>query len=102
MADILMGLYLSIIGIQDYRFREQYHEYVSDWVASSLCAGAGVLAMISSEVSLMILAFMSVERFMLIAGQKRLNPSIFLLAIWLSGIAIALLPCEYQSFLKLY
>lgn len=95
MADILMGFYLSIIGIQDYRFRETYHEHASDWVASSVCAVAGVLAMISSEVSLMILAFMSVERFMLIAGQKRLNTSIFLLAIWLSGSTLALLPCEY-------
>lgn len=94
MADILMGIYLSIIGIQDYRFRETYHEHASDWVASSVCAGAGVLAMISSEVSLMILAFMSIERFMLIAGQKRLNTSIFLLGIWLSGSALALLPCE--------
>lgn len=95
LADILMGLYLSIIGVQDYRFREKYHEYASDWVASSLCTAAGVLAMISSEVSLMILAFMSIERFMLIAGQKRLNTTIFLLAIWLSGSAIAFLPCEY-------
>lgn len=96
MADILMGVYLSIIGVQDYRFREKYHEHASDWVASSVCAAAGVLAMISSEVSLMILAFMSVERFMLIAGQKRLNTSIFLLAIWLSGSTLAFLPCEYQ------
>lgn len=54
--------------------------------------------MISSEVSLMILAFMSIERFMLIAGQKRLNTAIFLLAIWLSGSTLAVLPCEYQKY----
>lgn len=93
LADILMGFYLSIIGVQDYRFREKYHEHASDWVASSVCAAAGVMAMISSEVSLMILALMSIERFMLIAGQKRLNTSIFLLGIWLSGSALAILPC---------
>lgn len=98
MADILMGFYLSIIGIQDYRFRENYHEHASDWVASSVCAGAGVLAMISSEVSLMILAFMSIERFMLIAGQKRLNTSVFLFVIWLLGSSLALLPREYHPF----
>ncbi|KAJ6635117.1 Relaxin receptor 1, partial [Pseudolycoriella hygida] len=86
LADILMGVYLSIIGIQDFRFREKYHEYASDWVASFTCTAAGVLAMISSEVSLMILTFMSVERFMLIATQKRVNTTIFLYAIWLSGI----------------
>ncbi|KAG4074711.1 hypothetical protein HA402_008809 [Bradysia odoriphaga] len=95
LADILMGFYLSIIGVQDYRFREKYQEHASDWVASSVCAAAGVLAMISSEVSLMILALMSIERFMLIAGQKRLNTSIFLLAIWLSGSALAVLPLIY-------
>ncbi len=95
LADILMGFYLSIIGVQDYRFRENYHEHASDWASSSICTAAGVLAMVSSEVSLMILAFMSVERFMLIAGQKRLNTSIFLLTIWLSGCTLAVLPCEY-------
>lgn len=94
VADILMGFYLGIIGVQDYRFREKYHEFASDWVASSFCAAAGVLAMISSEVSLMILAFMSMERFMLIAGQKRLNTFIFLLVIWLFGSTLALLPCK--------
>lgn len=101
VADILMGIYLIIIGVQDYRYRKRYHEIALDWVASWNCAVAGVLAMTSSEVSLLILAFMSIERFLLIAdpfgGHRRLNTQnvfIFLFTIWLMGTMIAIMPCK--------
>lgn len=105
VADILMGMYLVIIGIQDYRYREKYQEMALDWVGSWKCATTGVLAMTSSEVSLLILAFMSVERFLLIAdpfgGHRRLttqNVFIILLTIWLLGLTLAIVPCKLTQF----
>lgn len=99
VADMLMGFYLSVIGVQDYRFRENYNAISFAWVGSWSCIGAGILAMISSEVSLLILTFISVERFLLIAdpfgGHRRLtmhNVLLFLFTIWLTGIAIAIWP----------
>lgn len=101
VSDILMGFYLSIIGIQDIRYRDEYHSNSYDWVASWYCVGVGILAMISSEVSLMILTFISIERFLLIAGpfggRKQLtteNVSLCLFIIWVIGVSIAIIPGE--------
>lgn len=94
-----MGLYLSILGIQDARFRTKYHEVSQEWMSSWSCAAAGVLAMISSEVSKLILTFMSIERFLLIAdpfgGHRKLNTQnvfVALFTIWLIGGALAIIP----------
>lgn len=104
VADLLMGFYLSVIGVQDYRFRENYNSISFAWIGSWGCIGAGILAMISSEVSLLILTFISVERFLLIAdpfgGHRRLtthNVLLFLFTIWLTGIAIAIWPGKIQN-----
>ncbi|XP_067619995.1 relaxin receptor 2 [Eurosta solidaginis] len=99
LADILMGFYLTAISVQDYRYRSEYYKVALDWITSWQCAFIGSLAVTSSEVSMLILAFMSLERFLLIAnpfrGQHRIgirNISIALFAIWLLGIGIALAP----------
>lgn len=99
VSDMLMGFYLSFIAIQDHRFREQYHFKSMEWVTSWSCIVIGMLAVTSSEVSLLILTFISIERFLLIAGpfssRRRLNTNniqLYLFAIWLSGGTIALFP----------
>lgn len=102
VSDMLMGLYLSFIVIQDYRFRGQYNFKSLEWVTSWSCIVIGMLAVTSSEVSLLILTFISIERFLLIAGpfnsRKRLNTNniqLCLLVIWLCGATIALFPGGY-------
>lgn len=99
VSDFLMGLYLSIIAVQDYRYRQRYQYFSMQWISSGHCIALGVLAMISSEVSLLILTFISVERFLLIAdpfgGHRRLttqNVCLCMLTIWLIGITIAVIP----------
>lgn len=99
VADMLMGLYLCIIGVQDFRYRKVYHTIAQEWVESYMCIATGILAMISSEVSILIMTFMSVERFLLIAdpfgGHQKLNSdnvSVTLFTIWLIGCTIAIVP----------
>ncbi|XP_055912974.1 relaxin receptor 1-like [Eupeodes corollae] len=102
LSDILMGFYLFSIAIQDFRFRNQYHKVSRDWISSWKCAAIGVLAVTSSEVSMLILAFMSLERFLLIAhpfrAHHRLNPKnifVSLLSIWLLGGGVAIAPAVF-------
>ncbi|XP_049303924.1 relaxin receptor 2 [Bactrocera dorsalis] len=110
LADILMGFYLITIGVQDYRYRSQYYKVALDWITSWQCAAIGSLAVTSSEVSMLILAFMSFERFLLIAdpfrSQHRIgikNIFIALLAIWLMGVGIAVAPVAlWHSSTKFY
>uniref|UniRef100_A0A1I8Q2L5 G-protein coupled receptors family 1 profile domain-containing protein n=1 Tax=Stomoxys calcitrans TaxID=35570 RepID=A0A1I8Q2L5_STOCA len=99
LADILMGFYLLIIGMQDHRYRNVYHRVALDWITSWHCAAVGALAVSSSEVSMLILAFMSLERFLLIADPFRghhhisvRNIFFALLTIWVMGVGIAVAP----------
>ncbi|KAH8360182.1 hypothetical protein KR093_011127 [Drosophila rubida] len=99
LADLLMGVYLAIIGVQDYRYRHEYHKVAHDWTNSWQCIATGTLAVSSSEVSMLILAFMSLERFLLIADPFRGHRSISiriiylsLLCIWLTGVGLAVTP----------
>ncbi|KAL7730155.1 hypothetical protein ACLKA6_009420 [Drosophila palustris] len=110
LADLLMGVYLAIIGVQDYRYRHEYHKVAHDWTNSWQCIATGTLAVSSSEVSMLILAFMSLERFLLIADPFRGHRSISiriiflsLLCIWLTGIGLAVTPVLlWKSTTKFY
>lgn len=50
VSDMLMGIYLFIIAIEDARFRDNYKEEASTWMSSWPCTLLGALAMTSSEV----------------------------------------------------
>jgi len=101
VADILMGLYLIFIAIQDMVYREVYHQYSHEWTTSWGCTIVGVMAMTSTEVSLVLLAFMSMERFLCIAspfGYTKLSQraaKISLALIWALGLIMAILPVIY-------
>lgn len=97
-SDLLMGIYLAFIGYTDAYYRGEYHENSGEWVKSWQCVFIGSLAMASSEVSILILTFMSIERFLLISdpfGQRKIDTKNVILAlfiIWLLGFFIAIFP----------
>ncbi|XP_043279136.1 relaxin receptor 1-like isoform X2 [Venturia canescens] len=110
VSDMLMGFYLFIIGLEDVRFRDNYNQEASSWMSSWSCTIVGILAMTSSEVSVMILSFMSVERFMLIAAPLKRHRSLTpqaafssMIAIWIFGIILALIPAiHWRSSTRYY
>lgn len=93
-----MGIYLFVIGGHDYLYSGNFHAVAHEWVESWQCISAGAIAMVSSEVSMLILAFMSIERFLLISspfGQQRFDRrsvSACMFTIWMVGILLAVLP----------
>lgn len=69
------------------------------WTTSWYCVTLGILAVSSAEVSLLILTFMSVERFLLIAHPFRIQRNLSsrslwtaLISIWMLGFALAVMP----------
>lgn len=110
VADLIMGFYLAIISLQDIRLRQSFHTSLGkEWVNSWGCILAGTLSVISSEVSILILTFMSIERFLLISnpfGHHRLNNKnvmLCLYVIWLIGVSIAIFPVIlFRSTTKFY
>ncbi|XP_071449367.1 relaxin receptor 2-like [Hetaerina americana] len=97
-SDLLMGFYLIVIGIKDISFRGVFHEKARAWMASKTCYFIGILAMTSSEVSVLILTCMSLERFFVIASVTsplriaRRTANITLAAIWFMGFTLAIIP----------
>ncbi|XP_053982665.1 relaxin receptor 2 isoform X2 [Hylaeus volcanicus] len=110
VSDTLMGIYLFVIAVADMIFRDNYNRVASSWMSSWGCTILGVLAMTSLEVSVLILSFMSVERYMLIAaplkGHRTMTPqtaSASMIVIWIIGITLALVPViHWRSSTRFY
>ncbi|XP_050439056.1 relaxin receptor 2 [Adelges cooleyi] len=99
VADIMMALYLTVIGYHDLKYSDEFYIYAHEWKSSSLCTIIGMIAVVSSEVSLLILVFLSLERFLLIAVPfsgyhvlKLKTATYCVTAIWLVAICISVAP----------
>ncbi|KAL1432689.1 hypothetical protein MTO96_012904 [Rhipicephalus appendiculatus] len=62
VADFLMGVYLVTVGSLDVAFRDEYNKHAHQWMSSWHCTLCGLLAMVSCEVSVLILSLITVER----------------------------------------
>lgn len=95
-----MGIYLLIIGIHDMKFRDKYNSEAFKWMTSWTCTITGIVGMISCEVSVLLLLFMSIDRFLLIAvpfgsryGSLNIKETVLILfVIWILGVTIAVVP----------
>ncbi|KAL8584211.1 hypothetical protein ACOMHN_034897 [Nucella lapillus] len=66
MADLLMGVYITIIGAADQRFRGRYLFNDDTWKNSVTCKMAGFLSLLSCEVSALIIWFITLDRFIVL------------------------------------
>ncbi|XP_025079758.1 G-protein coupled receptor GRL101-like [Pomacea canaliculata] len=98
VADFLMGLYLSIIGIADFRYRGSYVWEDVGWRNSSLCKLAGFTSLLSCEVSVFIIFLITVDRFLVLRfpfsqvhfGKR--SAQCACAVSWLTGVAFAVVP----------
>ncbi|XP_048836657.1 relaxin receptor 2b isoform X1 [Brienomyrus brachyistius] len=97
-ADCLMGVYLFFLGVFDLKFRGEYNRNAQLWMESPACHTMGFLATLSSEVSVMLLTYLTLEKFLAIVFPfSDLRPGhcqavAALVAIWLLGVLIAAVP----------
>uniref|UniRef100_A0A674NJI6 Relaxin family peptide receptor 2 n=1 Tax=Takifugu rubripes TaxID=31033 RepID=A0A674NJI6_TAKRU len=97
-ADCLMGVYLFFLGVSDVKFRGEYNRNALLWMESVECRTIGFLAMLSSEVSVLLLTYLTLEKFLVIVFPfSNLRPSkpltgVVLASIWLLGVVIAAVP----------
>lgn len=93
-----MGIYLFFIGAFDLKFSGEYNKHAQVWMASIQCQLVGSLAMLSSEVSVLLLTYMTLEKYLCIvfpfshygAGKKQTLS--MLIVIWLLGFSLTLVP----------
>ncbi|XP_013776066.1 relaxin receptor 1-like [Limulus polyphemus] len=96
MADLLMGVYLVVVGAKDIAFRDEYNHHAHQWMASWGCTACGMLAMVSCETSILILSLMTMDRYLCFkCNSHRITANAArysLIGIWLSGLVLALFP----------
>uniref|UniRef100_A0A672FAB0 Relaxin family peptide receptor 2a n=1 Tax=Salarias fasciatus TaxID=181472 RepID=A0A672FAB0_SALFA len=97
-ADCLMGVYLFFVGVFDVKFRGQYNRNALLWMESVECRTIGFLAMLSSEVSVLLLTYLTLEKFLVIVfpfsnlRPGKLQTGVVLTSVWLLGFIIAIVP----------
>ncbi|XP_078403721.1 relaxin receptor 1 isoform X2 [Cetorhinus maximus] len=97
-ADCLMGVYLFFIGAFDMKYLGEYNKNAQQWMESMKCQLIGALAMLSTEVSVMLLTYMTLEKYMCIVfpfthyrpGKRQTLST--LVSIWIAGFIIAVIP----------
>ncbi|KAG9510447.1 Relaxin receptor 1, partial [Fragariocoptes setiger] len=102
VADLMMGVYLLAIGWHDVEFRDQYKWRAVAWMSSWPCTAIGFLAMLSSELSVLILALITVERYRSIrsnyySGETVSRAKLNIVFVWLVSLVIALYPIVHWS-----
>ena len=63
ISDFLMSIYLFIIAISDNHYRNRYALYAEEWLRSPFCAIASFLMCTSSLMSVIMMLFISIDRY---------------------------------------
>lgn len=99
VADLLMAVYLGILAIVDLSTLGNFRLYAIKWQYSNGCKLAGFLAVLSSELSVFILAIITLERNYAITNAVHLNrrlslqkAMIIMIIGYMFAISMALMP----------
>ncbi|XP_040526636.1 relaxin receptor 1 isoform X2 [Gallus gallus] len=107
-ADCLMGIYLFVIGAFDLKYRGEYNKHAQLWMDSIHCQLVGSLAILSTEVSVLLLTYLTLEKYICIVYPFRcLKPRkcrtiSILVLIWVIGFAVAFIPLSNKEFFRNY
>ncbi|KAJ7365837.1 hypothetical protein OS493_002558 [Desmophyllum pertusum] len=105
-ADFVMGVYLLIIAIRDLQWKGEYFKHDVEWRRGNLCLFAGALSMLSSEVSVLMLLLITMDRLICVVFALRIRPlslrsvRIMCICIWIIGFIISFLPWTGMSYFQ--
>nr|KAG5694377.1 hypothetical protein BaRGS_002231 [Batillaria attramentaria] len=99
VSDLLMGVYLAIVGAADEYFRGDYIWQEAKWKHSGVCHTAGFLAFVSGEVSALTICLITLDRFLVLRFPfsshlhlTKVSALSACAAIWGMGVALAIVP----------
>ncbi|KAG8197251.1 hypothetical protein JTE90_007503 [Oedothorax gibbosus] len=105
-ADFLMGVYLIIIASVDMHYRSIYIENSDKWKRSTLCKICGLLSTVSSEVSVLTLAFITIDRLICLCfplSQKRFSLQFtykLIVISWIIALIMAAIPLVVEPYFQ--
>ena len=98
MSDLLMGIYLLIIAIKDVQWQGKYFLHDFKWRSGLPCALTGVLSMVSSEVSVLMLTVITTDRLICVVfpfkvrRMKRSVARAVVGGVWAFGVMLSVIP----------
>lgn len=90
ICNFLMAVYIAAIIIQDIRYSGNYIEFDNEWRKSTLCNSLGVLASVSSLLSLFLLLILTIEKYLVIKYQLNFQFFTWRKVFVISTIAISI------------
>ncbi|GFS05710.1 G-protein coupled receptor GRL101 [Elysia marginata] len=106
MGDFLMGVYLIIIAIADSHYRGVYMLYEGVWRSSYLCHFAGFVSTFSSELSVLTLTVITLDRLICIIFPLRFarlslrNAVRVISAVWLLVFILSIVPLTGMAYFQ--
>ena len=107
-ADMLMGLYLIIIGYHDQIFRGNYLVEDEGWRSSPTCDICGILSTLSNEASVFTLTLITLDRYISITFPLFRRRKSFKFAmmnvciIWTISLLLSLFPVTFSGYFGNY
>lgn len=107
-ADMLMGLYLIIIGFHDQLFRGNYLVEDEEWRSSATCDVCGILSTFSNEASVLTLTLITLDRYISITLPLFRRRKSFKFAlmnvciIWIISLLLSVLPVTIPDYFGEY
>ncbi|KAK7506745.1 hypothetical protein BaRGS_00002220, partial [Batillaria attramentaria] len=98
VADFLTGVYGTVIGAADHLYRGRYLRNEETWKRSLVCNMAGVLLLLSFEVSTLFICLMTLDRVLVLQVAvdkvqfRRRSAVVVCAVVWLLGTSVALIP----------
>ena len=98
VSDLLMGIYMIMIGSADGYFGQDYFLHAVQWRSAALCTLAGIISVLASEASMLMVTVISVDRFLCVVfpyGKFRLrigSARITVAVVWVVAAFLSLLP----------
>ncbi|KAK3782892.1 hypothetical protein RRG08_002521 [Elysia crispata] len=106
IGDFLMGVYLIIIAITDSYYRGVYMLHEGAWRSSHLCHFAGFVSTFSSELSVLTLTIITLDRLICIIFPLRFarlsvrNAVGVISAVWLLVFLISIVPLSGMAYFQ--
>ena len=98
VADFLMGVYLAVIGVADRLYQGTYLWEDTSWKDSVACKVAGFVSLVSNEVSALIIALITLDRFLVLRFPfsnfrfEARSAQVACFSVWMLGVLLAGLP----------
>ncbi|XP_072180194.1 uncharacterized protein [Diadema setosum] len=105
IADLMMGVFMIIVASADLYYGHYYYLRASAWRESGLCAFASLLAVLSSESSVFLLAIITFDRFVSVVfpfGRLRFHSSsarVCVIVTWIITLILSTVPIIVGFFL---